>query len=222
MENFELVTKLIFPIIVALTVAAIGRRLEHKPKVVTYVAHAAGFSMPPIEGPAPPLSLPQGKEASAAPAPIGDAQPIVTLSPGVQVHVHSIVVRNTGKKTAFNVRLGHNVGVHNYVLDPQVHHEKKESAAGSWEIVLPALVPGEQVLVSYLYFPPITWHQINAYTKSDEGSARYLNVLPTPQPPRWLVRVFLLFFYIGIIATTFTIISITQWSIAVSHLLTKT
>lgn len=221
MENFELVTKLIFPIIIALTVAAIGRRLEHKPKVVTYVAHAAGFSMPPIQGPAQSPLAPGGTNITSTSTSIGDVAPIVTLSPGVQVNVHSIVVRNTGKKTAFNVRLGHNVRVHNYVLEPQVQHEKKESPAGPWEIVLPALVPGEQVLVSYLYFPPITWHQINSYTKSDEGSARFLNILPTPQPPRWLMRVSLIFFYIGIVATAYSLIAVTQWCIAVSHLLTK-
>jgi hypothetical protein len=218
MTNWDLVTKLAFPIIVALVVATISRRLDYKPKLVTYMAHAAGFSMPPIEGPAQPPGPSDGNSPSPLTAPSGTPAN-VTVTPGVQVHVHSIVVRNTGKKTAFNVRLGHNVRVHNYVLEPQVQHEKKESPAGPWEIVLPALVPNEQVLVSYLYFPPLTWPQINAYTKSDEGSARFLNVLPTPQPSRWTVRVFLAFFYFGVAATAYALIAIIQWCVAVSHLL---
>lgn len=218
MTNWDLVTKLAFPIIVALVVATISRRLDYKPKLVTYMAHAAGFSMPPIEGPAQPPAPSVGNSPSPLTAPSGTPAN-VTVTPGVQVHVHSIVVRNTGKKTAFNVRLGHNVRVHNYVLEPQVQHEKKESPAGPWEIVLPALVPNEQVLVSYLYFPPLTWPQINAYTKSDEGSARFLNVLPTPQPSRWTVRVFLAFFYFGVAATAYALIAIIQWCVAVSHLL---
>ncbi|MCA8322015.1 hypothetical protein [Burkholderia cepacia] len=216
MTNWDIVTKLAFPLIVALLVAAIGRRLEYKPKLVTYMAHAAGFSMPPIAGPAKPSVPPGDKSLQTAPAAIPTT---VVLAPGVQVHVHSIVVRNTGKKTAFNVRLGHNMPVHNYVLEPQVQHEKKESSTGPWEIVLPALVPNEQVLVSYLYFPPLTWPQINAYTKSDEGSARFLNVLPSPQPPRWAVRTHLAFFYFGIASAVYALISIIQWYIAVSHLL---
>ena len=218
MTNWDLVTKLAFPLIVALVVAAIGRRLDYKPKLVTYMAHAAGFAMPPIEGPARPSGPSDSNSPSPLTAPSGTPAN-VTVTPGVQVHVHSIVVRNTGKKTAFNVRLGHNVRVHNYVLEPQVQHEKKESSAGPWEIVLPALVPNEQVLVSYLYFPPLTWPQINAYTKSDEGSARFLNVLPTPQPSRWAVRAFLAFFYFGIAAAVYALISITQWCVALSKLI---
>jgi len=49
--NWDLVSKLVFPIITALVVAAIGKRLENKPKLITYMAHAAGFVLPPVQGP---------------------------------------------------------------------------------------------------------------------------------------------------------------------------
>ena len=39
---------------------------------------------------------------------------------------------------------------------------------------MPTLVPNEQVTISYLYFPPTTWKQINGPVKSDEGLARVL------------------------------------------------
>ncbi|MBB5501569.1 hypothetical protein [Paraburkholderia sp. MM5384-R2] len=207
--DWEIVTKLVFPVITAVVVAAIAKRLEYRPKVITYMAHAAGFSLPPVEGPQTPPNAQTGKSSDTAGATPG--------APGVQVNVHSVVVRNTGKKTAFNVRIGHNIAVRHYVIEPRVQHETNSAASGGWEILIPALVPNEQVLISYLYFPPLTWNQINAYTKSDEGLARFLNVLPTPQPSRWLLVVFLFFFYAGIAAVTYVVIASTQWILAVSH-----
>lgn len=209
--NWDLVSKLVFPVVTALMVAVIGKRLEYRPKLVTYLAHAAGFALPPIEGPA----AAQQDGVEAAPATVA-ASP---GAPGVQIHVHGVVVRNTGRKTAFNVRIGHSAKVHHYVLDPQVQHETKDAPNGGWEIIIPALVPNEQVLISYLYFPPVIWRQVNTYTKSDEGSARFLNVLPTPQPPRWQVVGFLAFFYLGVAGAVYALISIIQWCVAVSQLI---
>ena len=54
--------------------------------------------------------------------------------------------------------------------------------------VIPTLIPDEQVTISYLYFPPTTWDKINGHIKSDEGFARVVKVLPTVQPPKWLIR----------------------------------
>lgn len=54
---------------------------------------------------------------------------------------------------------------------------------GSSEIVFTVLVPNEQVTISYLYYPPLLFTGVNAYTKSDEGMAKIVNAIPTPQPP---------------------------------------
>ncbi|GAB3626946.1 hypothetical protein PTE30175_03548 [Pandoraea terrae] len=208
--DWDLVSKLVFPIITAIVVAAIGKRMENRPKLVTYMAHAAGFTLPPAQG---PLLTTAGAEPKSQ----NDALTPPTGAPGAQVHVHSIIVRNTGKKTAFNVRLGHNVQIAHYVIEPRIQHESKTTEAGGWEIIVPALVPNEQIMVSYLYFPPLTWHQINAYTKSDEGIARYLNVFPTPQPPRWIVAGLVSVFYIGVLAITYAAVTSVQWIFAVTH-----
>ncbi|HDR9042614.1 TPA: hypothetical protein QDA96_003305 [Burkholderia vietnamiensis] len=210
--DWDLVSKLLFPIITALVVAAIGKRMENRPKVVTYMAHAAGFNLPPTQ--APQLSGASDQQDS-------QGQPATTQpgTPGAQVNVHSIIVRNTGKKTAFNVRLGHNLRISHYVIEPPIQHESKVSDTGGWEILVPALVPNEQIMVSYLYFPPLTWHQINSYTKSDEGIARYLNVFPTPQPPKWLVRSFVGIFYIGVLAISLAVVVGVQWINKVTHLI---
>ncbi|MFA8313299.1 hypothetical protein GPZ74_28755 [Burkholderia pseudomallei] len=121
--DWDLVSKLLFPIITALVVAAIGKRMENRPKVVTYMAHAAGFNLPPTQ--APQLSGASDQQDS-------QGQPATTQpgTPGAQVNVHSIIVRNTGKKTAFNVRLGHNLRISHYVIEPPIQHESKVSDTG--------------------------------------------------------------------------------------------
>ena len=57
--------------------------------------------------------------------------------------------------------------------------------------------------ISYLYFPPLTWDHVNSYTKSDEGLARILTVIPTPLPPRWLVRTFWSLVFVGATAVLY-------------------
>ena len=96
------------------------------------------------------------------------------------VNTHSIVVRNAGKKTAHNVRLGHNF-LPAFQIHPQLAHEVVKGTNNSAEIIIPTLVPGEQINISYLYFPPELWSQVHSYCKSDEMTAKYINVIPTSQ-----------------------------------------
>jgi len=112
-----------------------------------------------------------------------------------QVYAHSIIVRNAGRKAARNVRLGHIYLPPHITIYPKVQHSIERNLDGSGEIVIPVLVPKEQITISYLYFPPVTWDQINNYTKSDEGLAKIVNVIPVPQPSRLLTFIiwFLMF-----------------------------
>ena len=103
------------------------------------------------------------------------------------VHTHSVVVRNAGRKAAHNVRLTHGVLPFNVTIYPLVKHSIERNADGSGEIIIPVLVPKEQVTVSYLYFPPLLWNQINLNTKSDEGFAKIINVMPMPQPSKAVI-----------------------------------
>lgn len=106
------------------------------------------------------------------------------------VHTHSVVVRNAGRKAAHNVRLTHTVLPPNVTVYPPVQYTIQQNPEGASEIVIPILVPKEQVTISYFYFPPLTWNQVNASTKSDEGFAKILNVIPMPQPHKailWLI-----------------------------------
>ena len=70
----------------------------------------------------------------------------------------------------------------NITVYPPVQYSIERNPEGAGEIVFPVLVPKEQVTISYLYFPPLLWNQINVNTKSDEGFAKIINVIPMPQP----------------------------------------
>lgn len=133
--------------------------------------------------------------------------------PPMNIHTHAIVVRNTGRQTANQVRIGHNVLPDNYQLFPGVPHTIERTEDGIAEIVIPRLVPGEQITVSYLYVPPLLWSEIHAYTKSDEGFAKALNVLPTPQLPKWLIILIWSLVFVGVVSVLYLIVELIKWLI---------
>ena len=71
------------------------------------------------------------------------------------VHTHSLIVRNAGRKTAHNVRLTHSFLPENIAVYPPVHYTIERNSEGSGEILIPVLVPKEQVTISYLLLS--TW-----------------------------------------------------------------
>src|SRR5690606_23086430 len=127
------------------------------------------------------------------------------------IHTHSVVVRNSGRRVANNVRLGHAVLPINYNLYPDTRYDLVELPAGSKEIVIPQLLPGEQITVSYLYYPPLTWDQTNSYVKSDEGGARVITMLPQQQYPRWFNAMAAAMMIAGVVATTYLLVIAVRW-----------
>ncbi len=128
------------------------------------------------------------------------------------VNTHSIVVRNAGKRTAHNVRIGHNFLPKGYRLFPQLTHEITEAANGAAEVLIPTLVPNEQVNISYLYFPPVTWSQIHSYCKSDEGSAKLVNIVPSPQINKFQTICLLVLMFVGASTIVYwAFLQIWQW-----------
>ena len=114
-------------------------------------------------------------------------------------NTHSVVVRNAGRRPATNVRLGHNY-MPDFQLSPSVQCTSQALPSGGHEIVIPTLVPDEQVTISYVYFPPVVWSHINSYVKSDEGLATEIKVLPTRQYPKWAQRALALLVLVGLTA----------------------
>jgi len=146
------------PVIALFVGAGLNRFLERRSKLISYLGHASAV----------PITPPQGQ--------------------AFQVHTHSVVVRNGGKHAANNVRLGHHYLPASFSVYPSVDYRVADLPGGGKEIVFPSLVPGEQVTVAYLYYPPLLFTEINSYTKSDDGFAKIVNLLPTPQWSPWLAR----------------------------------
>ncbi len=157
------------PVLALFVGAALDRYLERRPKLLSYIAHSSAVKVQP---------------------PTGEA---------FQVHTHSVVVRNAGRRSATNVRLGHNFLPPSFSVYPSVPYDVTDLPGDGKELIFPALVPGEQVTVAYLYYPPLLWSAIHSYTKSDEGFAKIVNVLPTPLPAPWLRRTWLAFVILGAI-----------------------
>lgn len=127
-------------------------------------------------------------------------------NPPVPVHTHAIVVRNAGRATANQVRIGHHFLPENFQIHPPVPHTVERAPNGSGEIIIPKMVSAEQVTISYLYFPPLLWSQIHAYTKSDKGFAKILTVLPTPQFPKWVSSLLWALIFVGVVSLLYLVV----------------
>lgn len=116
------------------------------------------------------------------------------------VYTHSIVIMNSGKKTAKGVRIGHNVLPQDFNISPSKEYEVVPLPDNGKEIKFATIVPGEVVAISYLYFSPLQWNQINTDIKHDDGFGKEIQVLPTKQFPKWQLMIFGAFLMLGIIS----------------------
>lgn len=168
--SFESAIRLASPLLVAILSGWAKKFFEARPRLVTFLVHSVAHPLP--------VDPNTGKS-------------------GGDVHTHSIVVKNTGKKTAHNVRIDHAVFPPSYVLTPPISHVVSRGQGESAEICIPVLVPGEQVTISYLYAPPLTWNVINGWVKSDEGMARSISVIPSSPPPKPVIFILWALTFLG-------------------------
>lgn len=126
------------------------------------------------------------------------------------IHTHAVILRNISRKSATNIRLSHGV-LPDFNIWPRVVHRVEDVPAGGRDILIPTLVPGEQVTVSYLYFPPLTVADINAGVKHDGGFAQQIPVLLQRQYPNWLNRVVGFLLLMGGIFTTYVLYELAGW-----------
>ncbi|MHB9075641.1 MAG: hypothetical protein ACYC6G_19215 [Desulfobaccales bacterium] len=119
------------------------------------------------------------------------------------INTHSVVIRNAGRKTATNVRLGH-ATLPDFQVYPDIEYEVRDLPGGQKEILFPRLIPKKQITLTYLYIPPFTAAQINTYLESDEGAAKVIPVLLTAQLPNWLKAILWILLGYGIIAAIYT------------------
>ena len=163
--EFDVLGKILAPLLTGIAGILIKRYLEARPKLITWLIHAAAI-------------------------PLKDEN-------GTTVNTHSIVVRNAGKRTAHNVRIGHNF-LPAFQIHPQLSHHVIEGPGKSAEILIPTLVPGEQINISYVYFPPDLWNQGHSDCKSDEMSAKYINIIPAAQLNKWQLTMIWGLMFVGL------------------------
>jgi len=143
------------PIIALFVGVWVNRWFESRPMLISYFGHVAAFLHNPGAGQQP-----------------------------IHVHTHSVVLRNAGRRSATNVRLHHTV-LPSFNIWPQLVHSVQTLSDGSQDILIPTLVPGEEIAISYLYFPPVTFAGVNAGIKCDQGFAQAIPVLLQRQRPKW-------------------------------------
>ena len=168
---------------------------ERRPRLTVFFAHVGEFRMTP---PTPPTG--------------GQQQP----SQPITVHTHTIVIRNAGRLAARNIRVPHQgslarANVH-FSVERGVNFQVQNLPGGEEEILFPILLPKQQVTIGYLYFPPVVAPQINLPIRSDEGFAKPLNVLPTPQFSKWLTIVFWSLAVIGLGTLLYMLVEIYFWA----------
>jgi hypothetical protein len=166
--DWNVVATIAAPIITLFVGVWVDRLFENRPVLVSYFSHVSVFRHTPPDG-----------------------QP-------THVHTHSVVLRNTGRRSATNIRL-HHLTLPSFNIWPTVVHHVETLPDGSQDIVIPTLVPGEEITISYLYFPPIVVGQVNAGIKSDQGFANQITVLLQRQFPLWFNRTVLAFLLMGLV-----------------------
>lgn len=102
------------------------------------------------------------------------------------VNTHSVVLRNVGRRAATNVRMSHHY-LPSFKVWPAVQYRVEDVPNSGQDIVVPILIPNQNLTVSYLYFPPITYAQVNSGVKCDQGFAIEIPVLLQRQYPSWVL-----------------------------------
>jgi hypothetical protein len=181
--DWKLATDVGMPIITLFLGALVNHLLQSRPKVISHLGFISSHKMPPQND----------------------------GSPGPIVNTHSVVIRNIGRKSATNVRLGHNF-LPNVNVQPDIAYEIRDLPGGGKEIVFPTLIPKKEVTINYLYFAPVTWGQINTHIESDDGPAKVVNVLLQAQVKPWLLRAVWATIVTGIITIVYFLIWAIRWA----------
>lgn len=144
-------------LVLLLVGVGLDRLIERRPKLIVHWGHVATFNI----------------RDKSLPKPLA-------------VNTHAIFLRNVGRQPATNIRVVHKLLPDNYtVLPVSVAHQVVKNADGSGEIQISRLVPQEQIVVSYLYYPPLTYDQIHDRILHDQGFAKGVPVLLTRQLTKW-------------------------------------
>lgn len=180
--DVELLVKIAMPIVTLFLGIILNRLIENREKLIAHFGHIAAHKIAAPE---------EGQEPTV-------------------VNTHSVIIKNSGRKAAKNVRLGHNF-LPDINVYPDVEYSVNDLPGGGKEILFPTLIPKKEVTVSYLYFPPDTWSQINTHIESDEGPAKIVQVLLQAQPKPWVLKLIWFLIITGIIGTVYSATEVVRW-----------
>ena len=108
----------------------------------------------------------------------------------LKVYTHGIVIKNTGSEPALNVKIGHYFLPDHIKMYPPIDYKTNKTKNGTEEIQIERIAPDEEISISYLYFPPVTYDKIHAYVLSDDGSYDIINKIPDSfRPPTSVIYV---------------------------------
>ncbi len=126
------------------------------------------------------------------------------------VNTHSVVIRNVGRQVATNVRLSHTI-LPDFNIWPRIHYCLEEVPNSGQDIVIPTVVPKQELTISYLYFPPHTYADINAGVRCDEGFATGIPVLLQRRYPSWFNFIARVLMIVGVLTLAYGLFEIGSW-----------
>lgn len=180
--DVDLIIKIAMPIVILFLGMLINRIIENREKLITHLGYIASHKLAPKEDGLDPTT----------------------------VNTHSVIIRNSGNKVAKNVRVGHNY-LPDFNVYPDIEYSVNELPGGGKELFFPTLIPKKEITISYLYFPPDTWANINTHIESDEGPAKKVHVLLQPKPKPVILKIIWFFIIIGLITTVYSIVELIKW-----------
>jgi hypothetical protein len=123
------------------------------------------------------------------------------------VGVHVLVLKNQGKLSATDVRLGHNF-LPAFSIYPSTDYTTKKLDDHSYEIIIKIIVPKEQLTITYVYdCEQITIDRINTYIKHATGFAEKIYNVLYIKPLSFLKKTIILaLLFIGIATMIYGII----------------
>ena len=129
---------LLLSVIGAVIAYFITRALQSRPKLVSRVVHSSSFIANDQEEP-----------------------PVIGYS-------YTLLLANSGRKTANNVRISHKILPEVVEIHPDINYSTETLPGGSTDIIIPTLAPGQWVQIAYRLFSPTTWEDLIGIIRSDE------------------------------------------------------
>lgn len=154
-----------------------NRVFENRPRLITYFGHISAGKIRPGQ------------------------------QPELDVFTHSVVIKNVGQKPATNVRVEHNPLIANIQtmisVYPPIRYQIFKIPGGGEELQFDRLLSDEEVIITYVYFPPLKFDQIVSRVKSDECIAKRVNVLLSRQFPLWFLNILRVLLVIGFVTSVY-------------------